>query len=110
MKPGSFLSLAALTVIVVIAAVVTVFQQRALTTIATDRERAFATLADRVNDAVEVEIVSTEAKFALVKSGNDWGLKDRANYPIHFDRIKKTIVGLAELKLLEAKTRRSGAP
>ena len=104
MKPGSFLGLAALTVIAVIAAAVTVFQQRALTTFAGDRERAFATLADRLNDAVKVEIVSNEARFALVRNGEEWGLEDRARYPVHYDKIKRAIVGLAELKLLEAKT------
>ncbi len=104
MKPGSFLSLAALTAIVVVAAVITVFEQRDLTTISTERESAFAILAERVNDAAEVEIVSNEAAFALVKTGEEWGLKDRANYPVHYDKIKRTIVGLADLKLLEAKT------
>ncbi len=104
MKPGSFLGLAALTVIAVIAASVSVFQQRALTTFTTDRERAFAVLADRLNDAARVEIVSSEARFALVRKGQAWGLEDRANYPVHYDRIKRAIVGLAELALLEAKT------
>ena len=48
MKAGSFLALSALTVIVLIAAVVTVFQQRSLTTIPGDRERAFVDLVCRL--------------------------------------------------------------
>lgn len=104
MKPGSFLALTALTVIVLIAAVLGVVQQRSLTTIASDRDRAFEDLVANVNNVAEFAITSNEATFKLVRTGESWGLQDRANYRIHYDKVKKAIVGLAELKLLEAKT------
>ena len=104
MRRSSFLVLAAVTLVVVIAAIYTVLQQRALTTIATDRERAFETLADTVNNAAEIDLVSSEAKFKIVKTDTGWGMEDRAKYPVHFDKVKSALVGLAELKLLEAKT------
>ena len=104
MKPRSFLALAALTALAVIAAVLAVIDQPALTTLTRGEESAFETLARGVNDAAELEIRSNEASFAIVKTGDGWGMKDRANYPVHFDKVKTALVGLSELKLLEAKT------
>ena len=104
MKPRSFLALAALTLIVVIAAVYAVLDQRSLTTIPSDREHAFDKLANTLNAAAEIDIVSIEARFTIVKTADGWGMKDRASYPVHFDKVKGALVALSELKLLEAKT------
>ena len=104
MKPVPFLVLAAATVVVVVAALVTVAGQRSTTTIPTERERAFADLEGRENDAASLAVVTSETEFALVRGESGWGMRDRAGYPVHYDRIKSAIVGLAELKLLEAKT------
>ncbi len=104
MKPGSFLALATLTAVVVVAAVVTVLDRRSLTTVPTDRERAFPDLAGRINDAAEMTVISNDARITLARTGDGWGLRGRADYPIHYDRIKRAIVGLSELTLLEGKT------
>ena len=104
MKPRSFLVLAALTALAVIAAILAVIDQPALTTLTKGEESAFESLAERVNDAAELAVQSNEATFAIVKTGTGWGIEDRAKYPVHFDKVKTALVGLAELKLLEAKT------
>ncbi len=104
MKPRSFLSLAALTVLAVIAAILAVVNQPALTTLTKGDESAFEVLTERVNDAAEVVIQSNEATFSIVKTETGWGMKDRAKYPVHFDKVKTALVSLSELKLLEAKT------
>lgn len=104
MKPVPFLALAALTVVVVVAALIVAAGQRSTTAIPTERERAFADLEGRENDAASLEVVTNETGFTLVRAGGGWGMRDRAGYPVHYDRIKSAVVGLAELKLLEAKT------
>lgn len=104
MKPRSFLALAALTLVVVIAAVVSVLDRRSLTTIPSDGDHAFGRLAKDLNAAAAIEITSSAAEFTIVKTAEGWGMKDRANYPVHFEKVKGALVGLAELTLLEAKT------
>ena len=104
MKPRSFLALAGLTLIAVIAAVLVVVDQPALTTLTKGEESAFEVLTERVNDAAELTIRSNEATFSIVRTDTGWGMKDRAKYPVHFDKVKTALVGLSELKLLEAKT------
>ena len=104
MKPRSFLVLAGLTVLAVIAAILVVIDQPALTTLTKGDESAFEVLTERVNDAAELAVRSNEATFSIVKTDTGWGMKDRAEYPVHFDKVKTALVGLSELKLLEAKT------
>lgn len=104
MKPRSFLALAGLTLLAVIAAVLVVVDQPALTTLTKGEESAFEVLTERVNDAAELTIRSNEATFSIVRTDTGWGMKDRAKYPVHFDKVKTALVGLSELKLLEAKT------
>ena len=104
MKPRSFLALAGLTVLAVIAAIVVVVNQPALTTLTKGDESAFEVLTERVNDAAELVIQSNEATFSVVRTDSGWGMKDRAKYPVHFDKVKTALVSLSELKLLEAKT------
>ena len=104
MKPRSFLALAGLTLLAVIAAVLVVVDQPALTTLTKGEESAFEVLTERVNDAAELTIRSNEATFSIVRTDTGWGMKGRAKYPVHFDKVKTALVGLSELKLLEAKT------
>ncbi len=104
MKSRSFLALAVLTALAVVAAVLVVIDRPGLTTVSKGRESAFEDLVPRVNDAAEVVLQSNEATFSLVRTETGWGLKDRWRYPVHFDKVKTALVGLSELKLLEAKT------
>ena len=104
MKPKSFISLAVLTVVFVIAAIWSFGSQRGLTSIAVDRERAFPQLIENVNDVATVTIVSNKAKFTIARIGDGWGLAEKGGYKVSFEKVKSAIVGLGELKLLESKT------
>ena len=104
MKPTKFMILAAVTAIFVFAAVVAVLGQREPAGVAADRERAFPALAERINDVTRISIKSGKASFTVERGDAGWGLTERSGYPVHFDKVKAAIVGLAELKLLESKT------
>ena len=104
MKPKSFISLAVLTVVFVIAAIWSFGSQRGLTSIAVDRERAFPQLIEKANDVATVTIVSNKAKFTIARAGDVWGLTEKGGYKVSFEKVKSAIVGLGELKLLESKT------
>ncbi len=105
MKSKSFMSLAGVTAVVVIAAIVAVTQtQRATISFSGDQEAAFPGLAEKLNDIASLGIVSAEAKFHVVRTKTGWGLKERDNYAVSFGKVKEGLVGLSELKLLESKT------
>lgn len=103
-KPKAFQILAAVTVLFVVAAVISVLSQRSNTTIPSDRERVFPGLVAKVNEVAHISITSNKAKFTVTRIKNGWGLVEKGNYPVKFEKVKGTIIGLAELKLLESKT------
>ena len=78
MKPKSFISLAVLTAVFVIAAIRSFGSQRGLTSIAVDRERAFPQLIENANDVATVTIVSNKAKFTIARAGDVWASPKRA--------------------------------
>jgi len=104
MKPRSFIVLAVLTAVFVVAAIWSVGSQREITNIAADRERAFPDLIEKANDVASVAIVSNKANFTIAGTGDAWGLAEKGGYTVSFEKVKSAIIGLGELKLLESKT------
>ncbi len=104
MRPKSFIVLAVLTAVFVVAAIWSVGTQRGLTSIASDRERAFPELIDKANDVATFSVVSNKAKFSVALADGAWGLAEKGGYKVSFAKVKAAIVGLGELKLLESKT------
>lgn len=62
-------------------------------------------LLSRVNDVQRVEIESSGGKSVLVAGKDGWTIETRDNYPARFEDIKRAIVSMGELKIIEAKTR-----
>lgn len=104
MKPKAVAVFAGVTAIMVIAAIVAVLGQRSPTSIPKDREYAFSGLIDKENDAVAIKIVSAKHTFNLKRMDKGWGLAEKGGYSVSYEKVKSTIVGLAQLRLLEAKT------
>ena len=104
MQPKSVAIFGAATAIMVAAAVYAVLDQRSPTSISADREPAFPGLIDKVNDIAAVKVESTTDSFNIKRTENGWGLAEKGGYPVSFEKVKGAIVGLANLKLLEAKT------
>lgn len=69
-------------------------------------ERLLPALADRIDAAARIAIDSRDGRFALVRSGDGWGLADRADYPVRPDQVADLLQGLAELRRLEPRTAR----
>jgi Domain of unknown function (DUF4340) len=103
-RPKSFVALAAVTLVMVIAALWAVGAKRAPTMIATDRDRAFPALAEKLNDVDTIEVVAGEEKFTIKRADGAWTMVEKGGYPVRFDKVKTALVGLAELTLLETKT------
>jgi hypothetical protein len=104
MRSKPLIALAAVTGVVVIAAVVTV-QQRAQApqTIETPAE-LFPGLLDKVNDVRVLAVQLPEAAFTIKREGDRWVMPEKSGYPVKFETVKQAVVGMASLKPREAKT------
>lgn len=104
MQPKAVAIFGAATAVMVVAAVYAVLEQRSPSSISADREPAFPGLIEKVNDIAEIKVQSATDSFTIKRSPKGWGLAEKGGYPVSFEKVKGAIVGLANLKLLEAKT------
>ncbi|MEC8676585.1 MAG: DUF4340 domain-containing protein [Pseudomonadota bacterium] len=101
--------LCAITLVVVVAAGFATLQRRALTVDPPPAARMFPNLAERFGDIAEVTVArATDHAFKTVtmrRDGEAWGVVERDNYPVDGNILRRLLVALDQLKVLEAKTR-----
>jgi Domain of unknown function (DUF4340) len=66
--------------------------------------RLFPDLASHINDVGKVIIARKDATITLVKTATAWGVAEKYNYPADFEKVRKLLVNLTELRPLEKKT------
>ena len=64
----------------------------------------FPGLAEHINDVARIEVKSKDQKTTVRKDGERWVIEDRGGYPALFDKVKATVVAVADLEVLEPKT------
>jgi len=100
--------LAAVTGVAVLLAAVALWQRSSTGEPSFKVERMFADLRDKANDITTIQIETKGAAFNVTRTAQGaWILPDKANYPADFNTIRKVVVGLAELDLVEKRTSRS---
>lgn len=65
---------------------------------------AFPALETRVNDVAGIRVARGADGFTVRRTESGWGIQDRGGYPAKFEKVKETIVALAELRLVEPRT------
>jgi hypothetical protein len=53
----------------------------------------------------EVVVETKDQTVTLVRGENTWGVKEKAGYRADVEKVKQTLIGLAELRILEPKTK-----
>ena len=104
MKTRSLIVLAVVAVVVAVVAVFAVQDRESGTRHRVVGERLFPGLIERVNSVASMEVTQGEDRYTIVRDGDVWGLAEKGGYPAQFDMVKKTILGIAEVALVEAKT------
>ncbi len=104
MKTRSLIVLAVVAVVVAVVAVFAVQDRESGTRHRVVGERLFPGLIERVNSVASMEVTQGEDRYTIVRDGDVWGLAEKGGYPAQFDMVKKTILGVAEVALVEAKT------
>lgn len=105
MKPKAVAILVAAAV--VIAAVAMMLNRDGSTTSASDVPAAlFPELQNKINDVASIDVKrgGSSESFSIVRTGNTWGLASKGGYPVNIEQVKAAVVGIAQLKPIEAKT------
>ncbi len=61
-------------------------------------------LAERIGDAAVISVRTARDAFTIRRDGDSWGMADRDGYPVRASAVRAALVGLAELRLEQAKT------
>lgn len=61
-------------------------------------------LRERVNDVAAISVQAADGRFTARRGADGWTLDESDGYPAKFETVKKTLMGLSELRTLEAKT------
>lgn len=71
-------------------------------------ERMFPSLAAKIADIATIQVETKGAAFNVSRNAQgDWVLPDKVNYPADFNTVRKTILGLSELDLVERRSARA---
>lgn len=66
--------------------------------------RLFPVLSENVNNVTKVLIQDGDSSVTLTRGEKHWGLDSKFNYPVQFEQVRKTLVDIANMEKVEAKT------
>ena len=105
MSPKSFAILAAAAAVSVALAVAAVLSRDLpATTAAASEEPLFPGLLDRVNEVRTVRITAPGRTLTAQAGEKGWTLAEKGGYPVQPREVRELVLGVANLKLVEAKT------
>lgn len=105
MSPKLILGLAMVTVAATAAAVVAVQERPVRASVQVGDQIAFPELRDAPEAAARVVVESTEdGEVTLERDGERWLVVEGYGYPVAADPVRALLVGLAQMRLIEAKT------
>ena len=66
----------------------------------------FPGLMSKVNDVTELVVKAQSGTITIVKNGEAWAVKEKHHYPANIGKVREALLGLGELKTVEAKTKK----
>ena len=105
MSPKAFAALFIITAVTLGAAGFMTAQDRGFRAAEGVGEKVFPRLLDRVNDTASLVIDHARGRITLRRGADGWTMKEKLDYPARVVKIKRAILGLAQLKLAEPKTK-----
>ncbi len=103
MTPKTVMGLGAVTLVAVIAAVVSVSTHR---TSATDsvEEPVFTGLEDKVNAAATLTVRTADESVSIQRSDGHWAIAEKKGFPADSEMVRRVLIQLSQLRLMERKT------
>jgi hypothetical protein len=69
-------------------------------------KKVFPKLSSQLNDISEISIAKQGESLTLIKQSGGWTIQQRDNYSAKLSQIRALLIGLSNMTLLEAKTRK----
>ncbi len=105
MSPRSFLALALATVVSLGLAAYAV-ANRDLPVARTRLDTPFLPdLAARIADVARITVRTAETGMTARRTEEGWVLEEKGDYPVELDKVRELVLGLAQMRLVEPKTR-----
>lgn len=104
MTPKNFLSFAAVTAVVIVAAGFSIAERYSTDVFLFNDKPMFSDLSTKVNDITEISVQDNEKTVRIQRKGDDWVLPERSDFPASRETVRKFLVKLAELRVREKKT------
>lgn len=105
MKLKTLSTLAVIAAILIIVAVFTAEQQEPGAP--PTGQPVFPELKTVINDVTELSVATQSGTITLHRQEGTWRVKEKHDYPADLGTVRETLIGLAELKTLEPKTRKT---
>ena len=105
MKSTSLVLLAILTLGAAGAAYFARNQRSKTSSSATLPDRLLPEFTSKVNEVASIEVKKGKETTQLIKKGDEWTLGNRGGYLVEFEKVKQAVMAVADLRVLEAKTR-----
>ncbi len=106
MRKGSFAVLLLVTAVAALGTLFALQRRDAASASAAPSGPLFPGLTDRVNDVASLVVTSSDGTVTLKHGEAGWTVDERDGYAARFETVKELILGIAGLRLLEAKTSR----
>ncbi len=103
MKTRTIGILAGITIIGIVVAIVV--NRESASQLPHSGELLFPNLLAMVNEIHEVKVETPDQTVTLVRGEKMWKVKEKDGYPADVEKVKQTIIGLAEMRILEPKTK-----
>jgi hypothetical protein len=105
MRTKSWLALAVVTILVIAGAVYVVSKQDQATSEQTAEETLFPELMAEINDVALLRIRKGDVTLHVMRdAAGVWALKEKGNYRASASKVKKAVVAMADMRVIEAKT------
>ncbi len=105
MKLKTLSALAVIAAVLIIVAVFTAEQQEPGAP--PTGQPVFPELKTVINDVTELSVATQSGTITLHRQEGAWRVKEKHDYPADLGAVRETLIGLAELKTLEPKTRKT---
>lgn len=104
MKPKWLVGLAIIAVAAVGGAIYVVNSDQGPARRAEIGQRLFPEITDKGEQIRTIVISRKDGTFRIARQDDQWVMPDKSKYPVSVDKVRRLLVGLAELRALEAKT------
>jgi len=104
MKTRNLAGLAVVAAVVVIGAIVAVEQREPERSDRLVQKTLFPDLMDRVNEVAEITVTHAGESYVIAPVDGVWALPGKGGYPVRYEKVKQTVLALAEAETVEAKT------